>query len=63
MRVYVNMATGEMTYWLFTALAWANAGHRIREYKEYPDELVLDHDWGEQNLPNFFCGLERLLNF
>lgn len=46
-RVYVNMSTGEMTYWLFTALAWANAGHRIREYKEYPDELVFDHDWGE----------------
>lgn len=46
-RVYVNMSTGEMTYWLFTALAWANAGQRIREYKEYPDELVFDHDWGE----------------
>ena len=47
MRVYVNTITGEMTYWLFTALAWANAGNKIREYKEYPDELVFDHDWEE----------------
>ena len=47
MRVYVNTVTGEMTYWLFTALAWASAGNKIREYKEYPDEIVFDHDWEE----------------
>lgn len=45
MRVYVNAATGEMSSWIFTALAWRKGGMTVLEYKEYPDELILVGEW------------------